>query len=367
LGGSSLGLVADVRSRRTAVANVDGSGTSDGQARVYQAVVFAGRPGARSRIAVGRQYSPAMATISLFDGLLLELNRSRWSTGAFAGSEPGAVNLEFDFSQKEYGGYFQLHQRPATPRLWSLTMGLIASYDHSHVDREFAFLQATLAAEHWGFYLAQEIDYYGQTKMTAGETSSISPTSSYGSLYLRPTTSIDLNAGFDNRRNVRYYRDVVTPVTQFDDAFRQGGFGGIGIRLGAAARAGFDVRVSRGGFAGAANAYTGSLALFHFSPLRLFLSARSTRYTGDRAEGWLHSAVLGIPLTAALRAELNGGLRQETTLLGFSGPSGNDLRWGGFDLEWAIGNAWFLSGSLTREQGDAQNDTQIYGGLSYRF
>ncbi len=367
LGGTPIGLTIDVRSRRTIASNVDGSSHADGSARVYQAVVFAGRIGAPQRLVLGRQYSPALAPISLFDGVLGELNRSRWSTGVFAGTEPGLVDLSFDTRLKEFGAYGQLHQRPERSNAWSLTLGLVDSYDGAHADREFGFLQAALTAERWGFYLAQEVDYYTPAKVQAGEPSSISPTSSYGSAFVRLGSVVDLNAGFDNRRNVRLFRDVVNPVTQFDDAFRQGAWGSIGVRLGRKGRAALDVRTRSGGVAGKADAYTGSLTWFGLTRAGLFLSARGTRYTGDQSDGTLYSGVAGLDLLRQLRLELNGGYRREQLLLGFSGPSRNDLWWAGADLEYGLTSAWFLQLSLVREKGDAQNDTQLYGGLSFRF
>jgi hypothetical protein len=367
LGGTPIGLTIDVRSRRTVASNVDGSSQADGTARVYQAVIFAGRLGARQRLAIGRQYSPALAPISLFDGALGELNRSRWSAGIFAGTQPGLVDLSFDTALKEFGTYVQLHQRPESRGTWSLTLGLVDSYDHSHADREFGFLQAALTADRWGFYLAQEVDYYTPAKVQAGESSSISPTSSYGSAFVRLGPVVDLNAGFDNRRSVRLYRDVINPVTQFDDAFRQGAWGSVGIRLGNRARGALDVRTRSGGLDGRADAFTLSLTSFGLTRANLFLTARATRYTGDQSAGTLLSGAAGMDLLRQLRLELNGGYRQEQLLLGFSGPSRNNLWWGGADLEYGFSSAWFFQLSLTRETGDAQNDTQIYGGLSYRF
>lgn len=367
LGGTPMGLTVDIRSRRMLASNVDGTSQAFGQTLVYQAVAFAGRPGARYRLAVGRQYSPALATVNLFDGLLAELNQSKWSTGVFGGAIPSALDLQWSAAQTEAGGYFQLHQSPRKAYPWAVTLGLVGTFDHGSSDRKFGFLQATLAQPHWGFFVSQEVDYYSADKIAAGEPSAISPTGSYGSAYARLGQVVDLNAGFDSRRNVRLYRDVVSPITQFDDAFRKGYFAGIGFKLGNAGRLGFDARASEGSVVGTANALTGSLALFRLTPAHLLLSLRATRYTGTQSEGWLYSGVLGVPISGSLRAELNGGLRNETNMLGFTGATANNLNWFGGDLEWNLTNSWFMSFSAIWENGDSQNDTQLYGGVSYRF
>jgi hypothetical protein len=367
LGGTPMGLTVDIRSRQMLASNVDGTSQATGQTLVYQAVVFAGRPGARYRLAVGRQYSPALATVNLFDGVLAELNRRTWSTGLFGGAIPSNLELQWSAAQTEAGGYFQLHQSLGQALPWAVTLGLVGTFDHGTSDRKFGFLQATLAQPHWGFFVSQEVDYYSADKIAAGEPSAISPTGSYGSAYARLGRVVDLNAGFDSRRNVRLYRDVVSPITQFDDAFRKGYFAGIGFKLGNAGRLGFDARASEGSVVGTANALTGSLALFRLTPAHLLLSLRATRYTGTQSEGWLYSGALGVPITGSLRAELNGGLRNETNMLGFTGATANNLNWFGGDLEWNLTNSWFMSFSAIWEHGDSQNDTQIYGGVSYRF
>jgi hypothetical protein len=367
LWGSPMGLTVDVRSRRMMASNVDGTSQTLGQTLVYQAVLFAGRPGARYRLALGRQYSPALATVNLFDGVLAELNRKAWSTGVFGGAIPSNLNLQWSAAQTEAGGYFQLHQSPSKPYPWAVTLGLVGTFDRGTSDRKFGFLQASLAQPHWGFFVSQEVDYYDANKIAAGEPSAVSPTGSFGSAYARLGPVVDLNAGFDSRRNVRLYRDVSNPITQFDDAFRKGYFAGIGFRLGNAGRLGFDARASEGTVVGTANALTGSLALFRLTPAHLLLSLRATRYTGTQSEGWLYSGVLGIPITGALRAELNGGLRNETNMLGFNGATANNLNWFGGDVEWNLTNSWFMSFSAIWEHGNSQNDTQLFGGVSYRF
>ena len=54
-------------------------------------------------------------------------------------------------------------------------------------------------------------------------------------------------------------------------------------------------------------------------------------------------------------------------MLGLTGATANNLNWFGGDVEWNLTNSWFMSFSAIWEHGDSQNDTQLYGGVSYRF
>ena len=75
-------------------------------------------------------------------------------------------------------------------------------------------------------YGIQEVDYYRAWKQAIGEPA-WSPTGTFATARYEVTRAVSLNAGYDSRRNVRLYRDAVTPETAFDDAFRQGVWGGL--------------------------------------------------------------------------------------------------------------------------------------------
>jgi len=75
----------------------------------------------------------------------------------------------------------------------------------------------------------------------------------FATLRVRATETLDFHAGFDNRRNVLLYRDVVNPVTTFDDAFRQGVWVGMGVRIASRYFIAADTRQSAGGAAGRAS------------------------------------------------------------------------------------------------------------------
>ncbi|MFN8651706.1 MAG: hypothetical protein U0133_07370 [Gemmatimonadales bacterium] len=367
LGGTPIGLSADLRTRRTTSTSADGSSTVDGRTRVYQAALLWNAPGAGFRMAVGRQYLTAVTSVTLFDGALMELNSSHLGFGAFGGVEPDPANLGFSRDIQDVGGYFQLHNRPtSTKGIWSFTMGAVGSYSTAATNREFGFAQATISNQVVSLFALQELDYYRPWKVAQGEDK-FSPTSTYVNGSLRPARWLSFNGGYDNRRSVRLFRDASDPATAFDDTYRKGVNAGMGL-TGHRIRASGDWRRSDGGGNGTATAWTGTLGLDRFTPLHLSLTGRGTWYTNPTLDGKLYSGRLGIDPVAPLHVEFNGGVRNEAIGATQLVPaSKRHVSWVGADLDWSLARGWFLSLSGTRERGDDGATTQFYGSMTWRF
>jgi hypothetical protein len=253
-----------------------------------------------------------------------------------------------------------------------MTAGAVASRELGELNREFAFAQLTASGRFGSLYVVQEVDMNRGWKREAGEAA-FTPTSTFAAAQLRLTEWFAVQAGADNRRNVRLYRDYVSPETEFDDAFRQGVWGGANVSL-FKLRAGGDARISRGGFAGDAAYYTGTLGIDPFTPLRLETRGRSTRFRTDRATGWLHSWSAATAPFDVVRIQVNGGLRtQQSTLpaaigttLASAAPL-PDSRWLGLSVDLSLGRSWYVLASGTRDGAGVDLTTQLYASLVYRF
>jgi hypothetical protein len=181
---------------------------------------------------------------------------------------------------------------------------------------------------------------------------------------------LSLNGGVDNRRNVRLYRDYVSPETTFDDSFRQGVWGGLYLSAGPHFRAGADARRSSGGPAGNADSYTGSLGVDQLTSLGMAVRARSTHYASPQLNGWLHALSLGATPVGRLHLELNGGVRTEHGPLSTALPADSGLthiRWYGIDADIGLGRSWYLLVSGTRTRGGFESNDQLFTSLSLRF
>jgi hypothetical protein len=364
-GAPDLTMVADVRARRTSTNLADGTTVTDGRNRVYQAALTVGAPESPMRVTVGRQISGNLASIGMFDGVLAELNQTRWSAGVFTGVQPDPLQLDFSTQILEAGGYVQGHSRPGAKSHWSLALGASGSYEGGQANREFGFVQGSFLTPRLWTFFTQEIDYYRWWKRV-GSLSAVSPTNTFALVRYRLTGGVTLDAGFDSRRNVLLYRDVVNPATVFDDTYRQGAWAGCSVRFGGRYLLGVDGRSSSGGPAGRADAYTMSFSAGPISAVGLSLRSRTTWYSSTQLSGWLQSTAIGITPGGRLQLELNGGGRQEWNPVA-DPPTKAWVTWFGADVDLSLARSWYLVLSVNRETGGFDANNQIYGGVSYRF
>jgi hypothetical protein len=265
----------------------------------------------------------------------------------------------------DYGVFLAFRGVPQAARHWSTTVGAIGSYTQGTVNREFLYLQGQYFGRRLSGYLTQEVDYNRAWKVQEAGESTISPTSTFASVRLKASDALTLYAGYDDRRNVRLYRDRVTPVTEFDDSFRQGKWTGAFLRMGRHFNAGADARFSDGGTAGSAEGYSVSLGVDGLTRLSVSARTRSTRFTNDQSEGWLQSLTTGLNIAQRVHLELSGGTLDQT---GKTDPSlDRSLTWGGIDLDVALGQRWYLLLSGERTQGDLEKNDQIYASVTWRF
>jgi hypothetical protein len=365
LGGSPVGLLLDARTRMTTTQPVGGGLSSqDNVTRVYLAALLYNAPGSSFHLTVGRQYSPVISSVSYFDGLLAEVVKPAWSVGLLGGVQPDPATLQFSTDVQEGGLYFQLHNRPASTNNWSFTVGGIGSYTQGQPNREFAFLQGTYNSRALSLFAVQELDFYRGQKADLGEPA-VSPTNSLVNLSVRVSDAVTLSAGLDDRRNVRLYRDLVTPLTQFDDAFRTGAWGGMSVLVARRLRFGADIHSTLRDPTTQGNIYSGYFSTDRFSPLHLNIRARTSRYDNNQMAGWLHSGTLGVSPTSWVQVEANVGTRNDersTSSLGL-----NHLTWYGGSVDLSLARAWFLNFSLTREDGSIGKNDQAYGMITFRF
>ena len=363
-GAAALNLTVDVRARRSYTILPDGSAITDDRSRVYAADLVVSAPGSPARLTVGRQISGALASVGVFDGAMAELLQPSWSTGVFAGTQPEPIDLGFSSDIVQVGGYTQRHSRPGANARWAVTLGASGSYESAHANREFAWVQGSYLDARLSAFVTQEVDYYRPWKVLLGMRT-ISPTSTFAFLQWRATDVVAFDAGFDNRRNVLLYRDVVNPETSFDDTYRQGAWGGVSFRPVPRVRVGAEARASSGGPSGSATSYTATLALDRLPRLGASLRTRTTYYVNPQLKGLLQSATLGFDPGTRFHLELNGGVRAEQDPT--ASPASTTATWVGLDTDVTLARTWYALLSATRQRGGGDGYDQLFAGVSVRF
>ena len=372
IAGSPIDVSIDARGRRTYQSRGDAATPQvDTRTHVYQLSASVHMNGG-GRVTVGRQLTEAFANVSLYDGISAQIARQRWGTGLFAGTQPAAATMGFATDIKEFGAYVQAHGDASQTARWTTTLGAIGSYHASDPNREFVFTHLAITTSRASLYAVQEIDYNRGWKTAAGEPT-LQPTSTFVSAQVRPSDALTVYAGFDSRRNVRLWRDLVSPETEFDDRFRRGVWGGVLVRAARHLRVSADLRASDAGDSSGtpATAASGVIAADGIGAMLLSAQLRSARFRSPWVAGWLHSGAASVaPWDGRLRLELEGGIRDQQDQPGVSVSSSagrSHMHWVGVNADVALGRAWYFLFTATRETGGWDSAHHAYTSLSWRF
>jgi hypothetical protein len=360
--GSPTAVGLDLRGRRTVRTAASGGEAVDGEARVYRAAFSMRGNGGREAFSVGRLASPSLGSVSLFDGALLETRGERWNTGVFGGTQPEPIHMGWSGEISEYGGFVETHQRGSPERMWRAGLGAVSSYDHGQSNRDFLFGQAFWRDRRFTGSLLQEADVVRNWKRLPGEPG-LSLSSTFATLSSQVRPWLTLQTGYDNRHNVRLWRDRVTPETEFDDSYRQGAWGGASVRLPQGFTFSGDQRWNHGGVDNSSvTDLTGDW--FHPAWRSLSIRGRWSAYNSDPSRSRLLSGSLGANPVGVFRLEVTGGRRE--TLAPATGDREVVLWWGA-DSDLMLGRRWFLDASFESSKGQLDHTTQFYGGISRRL
>ncbi len=354
-GATPLDLSVDLRSRRT----YRGDRQED-VARVYRALVAVGAPGER-RLTLGRQLSPALSAVSVFDGALFETAaHGRWRAGAFAGTQPEPVRYRPSGEIFEAGAFAEARATHGPRHSWTLTMGAVNSLAHGQVNRQFGFVNGFFVRPKLMLTGTQEIDLNTGWRRTMGD-----PALSFSSTFLSARAELlhglTFSTGYDGRRSVRLWRDRLTPETEFDDAYRRGVWSGLSGEAFGHVRLTVDGRWNGSG-SQRWRSQSASAELFSLPPFAARVRYRVTTYRNDVTRGALHAAGVGFDPLTLLHLEWNAGVR--TSRDDFS-ESRTD--WQSLDADLHLTRRAYLMMTAEWDRGDGFDARQAQAGLSWIF
>lgn len=360
--GGKADVTFDMRNRRT-TRNFSGTGESvENMGRVYRAAVTLHTLDSRRRLTLGRQYSALLTSVSLFDGALFEMGDAMHTFGVFAGAQPDPADYNPSADVLEAGVAFEFHQPPFSAERWSAAVGAVTSTDHGHPNRDFAFAQGWWSSKRLTTNLTQEIDMNRSWKRQNGEPL-LSSTSTFASIGTPVTNWLTLNAGYDDRRNVRLYRDHLTPETEFDDAYRQGAWLGAQVAASRHLRLGGDRRASDG--AGRSDSWSVNAEAWRLGSKSGSVRARYSRYRDGSQESELQAYGAGLEVVRGARLDVAGGVRSTNNTQFLVEDREN---WLSVDADVTIGRSWYLGAGLETDRGGSGGDTrQVQATLNRRF
>ena len=363
LGGTPFDLAVDFRGRRVTQSSPGRVTLNSDRGLFYRFSLATHDLVGHYRLTIGRQLSPALAPVSLFDGALVERRGARWNAGFFSGTQPEPLRLGMSGAIVQGGGYAEWHQPAGAARRWSVTGGAITSYDHGNTNREFGFLQTFYLDRVLSATLSQEVDVNRGWKRELGQPA-YQATGTFLTTNVRVGSALSLRIGFDTRRSVLLYRDRTTPENLFDDRYRQGGWGGALLDVARHVRLTGDVRTHSIAGAQRQNGWTGGAEGYRITPLNVTVRARYSRLTGASIENTLASIGLGLDPLAGVHVEAVAGRRTTKDLVR---AVREQMQWQSADLDLTLVRSAYLNASFESDAGGFSPSRQAYLGLSWRF
>jgi hypothetical protein len=353
----------DVRSRRTNFERSVGAGTSDDLTRVYRLNLSAHDRAGRYVVTLGRQSSSALSLVSIFDGALVESRGASWNSGLFLGAQPEPIRLGASSSIVELGGYLEWHQPEASEKRWSVSSGVVSSRQDGATNRDFGYTLIYYNNRDFSVSASQEIDVNRGWKRDLGEPL-LSPTSSYATLNMKVVPNLSVRAGYDNRRSVRLYRDYISPETEFDDRYRQGGWAGLALEQVTHLRVGADVRTNAIGGADRVTTWSGNAEVVRLGQTNGALHLRLSRASGIGISTSLATYGFGLDPLSGCHVELGGGARNTRN---DRFQLQDDSRWLSAGMDLTLLRRGYFNWTLERYSGGLSPGTQMTSGLSWRF
>lgn len=358
-----LDVALDVRNRRTTRSFAGSGNITDNSSRFYRAALTLHGTGTASErsFTVGRQLSPTLAVISLFDGALLQSGNAHHRYGLFTGTQPDPLRYSFSGDIVQSGAFFEWHQPPVSVRHWSVATGGVTSQEKGQTNRDFVFAQTMWFSPGFNGTFSQEVDVNTGWRRENG-AATLSPTSTFLTMRVPFGRTLALDGGFDNRHNVRLYRDRLTPETQFDDAYRQGAWGGATLTLGEHVRLNGEAREGSGGTP--SHAWSAGGGLERFTRWNAGVRGRISRLTSGPLESRLVSGSLSVEPAMGSRIEFTAGQRGARNT-DFAIDDTED--WQSLDLDVALLRRAYLDMGFEQDRGTSGTTRQLQAGLAWRF
>jgi len=360
-GGGHVDLSFDMRNRRTVRTGFGTSSTTE-LSRVYRAALVVRSVDSHQSVTIGRQTSASLSSVSLFDGVLAQTGNERHAFGVFSGTEPDPTSYAVSRDIVQSGAFMDFHSPLASERRAQVSLGAITSQEAGQPNRDFMFALANWSARQLSSTFTQEVDWNRGWKRALGEPA-ITPTSTFWTARYAPVTWFGASTGFDNRRNVRLYRDRITPADQFDDAYRQGAW--VGSDASVLGRLHVSGEVRGSGAPDRSSSWSVGAEAYRLGVMHLTLNGRASRFGGSGIVSRLWSAGFGVDPSAFSHLSASGGVR--STIVSTVG-TWDTQDWGSMDLDVTLGRRWYANGSYERDQGGSGGDSQqVQAGLSWRF
>jgi hypothetical protein len=333
--------------------------------RTYHMALTYENPQSNWTMGFGRFYLPWASSLSTIDGGYVARRVARRVTvGMFAGTTPDPTSWNYAPNREEAGGFVSVEGGSYEGFKYMTTSGTGVSRLSWRPEREFLFFENTLSWKRFlSFYQSLEVDRFHPTveRPTATGTA---VARSFVTLRFEPSrwVAFDLNDNYFHDFPVFDPRLVGTGL--LDKVLFQGLSGGARVSLHWGAQVYFDLGRSKGNTDPTATwNYLGGISLNEIWHTGIRGDFHYTRFNGSYGQGNYKALTFSRQLSDTLRLEVQAGQQDFVSPL----TSQTRARFVNGNLDWMFARHYFVGAGLTVYRGQAQNYTQNFFTMGYRF
>jgi hypothetical protein len=331
--------------------------------RTYHLSLNYDNPASRWVAGGGRLYVPWASSLSTIDGFYLGRRFAKETVGFFAGTTPDPTSWNYD-PHRQLGGVFVNfdHGSFDSFRINS-TSGIALSRIHWKPDRQFGFFENGIFYKHYlSIYSNLEVDLLTGSQNEGKREIALSR--SYFTIRLQPNKIISFDVNENYFRNIPTFDTRLIGTGLLDKFLFQGLSGGFRLalpfRVGIYANTG---RSSRTGDYRPSWNYLAGASIGNMLHTGIRAEYRYSRFDSSFGSGNYQSLSISPEFGEGLRFEVQAGKQSVSSAF----TSQNRARFINGNLDWYLGDHYFLEGGLTFYRGALQDYNQYLLTLGYRF
>jgi hypothetical protein len=331
--------------------------------RTYHLNVTYENPDSNWAFGAGRLYIPWAASLNTLDGFYLGRKFGRQTAGFFMGTAPDPTSWNYSPDRRMGGVFYNIELGNFESLRFDSTSGVALSWIHWKPDRQFGFFENNIFYKNYlSVYSNIEADLLSGEENNGKDEVTLSR--SYFTARFQPNKTVSFHVNHNYFRNIPTYDTRLIGTGLLDKFLFQGVSGGFRLslpyRLGFHANAG---RSSRTGDQKTSWNYLAGASVADILNSGIRLGFRFSRFDSSFGRGTYQTLSLSRELGENVQFELQAGQQDFKSLY----TSQDRARFVNGNIDWFIGNKYFIGGGLTVYRGQVQDYNQVFFRLGYRF
>jgi hypothetical protein len=316
----------------------------------------------------GRLLVPWASSLDTLDGFYLGRRYGRATFGIFAGSAPDPTSWNYNPNRQMGGSFVNFEGGSFDSLRLSSTVGIGLTRVGWHPDRQFAFFQNGFSYKRYlSIYSDMQADLINPIRNSSDLIQGkreLALSKSYLTVRLQPLKRLSFDISHNYFRNIPTFDERLLSTGLLDKYLFQGLSGGFRLDLPYKFAIYSTIgRSSRSDDKKPSWDYLTGISVSDIMHTGIRTDARYSRFDSSFGHGIYRSLSIARDLSTTLQLDAQVGQQDVTSSLN----SRTRSRFINGNLNWMVGSRFYLGAGMAIYRGGAQNYSQWYGTLGYRF